>query len=304
VPDTWVGCCGVRLGPRGRHDAFGQSRGSPIIDVALEHGSVDVDPGREIWRLSGEIAIADEIRAYDQRLSSVDGGAYLLEAGDARVLIRPPERRVVVQAANDSMALQLVTTMAVPILLEREAVLVLHACAAVAPDGTGAKVVCGRAGTGKSSLLLGLIDAGWRAVSEDVCVVDLRGPRPVVWPGPPWLRRAGTGPAASSAARFETPDKTAWDIAPLQTVDAVPVGEILFLESAGGAGTERELLAPAEVIRRLIRSTIWLSDPDRRAASTFHRAARLSKAIPCSRIRFAVADDWIRSAVTALTGSD
>ena len=278
---------------------FGVSRGAPIVDADLSYAPVDAGHGREIWRLTGEVSLPDGVVAYDQRLSADDEDAFVLEAGSARVLVRPTARKVVVQARTESAALQLVTTMALPLLLEREDALVLHACAAIAPGRGGATIVCGRAGTGKSSLLVGLLDAGWRAVSEDVCVVDLRGPRPVVWPGPPWLRRAGPGPAAS-IRRFELLDKTAWDIGPLQTVDATPVDEILFMEAAGGRRTEREPLAVAEAVRRLTSSTIWLSQPRDRAVGTFARTTRVARAIPAARIRFAVAPDWMRSAVTTL----
>lgn len=302
--DTWAGCCGVRLGSGRWNDAFGLSRGSPIVDIELERGTVDVDPGVEVWRLSGEVALSNGVIAYDQRLSRVGSDALLIEAGSARALVQASERRIIVQATSDSAALQLVTTLAIPVLLEREPALVLHACAAVAPGREGATIICGRAGAGKSSLLVGLIDAGWRAVSEDVCVIDFRGPRPTIWPGPPWVRRAGSGPAASSLVRFETPEKTAWDIASHQVLDAVSIHEILFLEPAGGDRTERERLSAAEAIARLTRSAIWLTDPDRRAASTFHRTASLSRAIACSRIRFAVADDWVGTALAALNASD
>lgn len=300
--ETWAGCCGVRLGPRGDRDAFGVSRGSPLLDLDLRYARIDLEPGHEIWRLSGEVSLPDRVVAYDQRLSTTDGESFILEAGSARLLIDPPQRRVVVEAQTESAALQLVTTMAIPILLEREPALVLHACAATAPGRSGATIVCGRAGTGKSSLLAGLIDAGWSAVSEDVCAVDLRGPIPVVWPGPPWLRRAGPGPGAS-APRYQTLDKTAWDIAPMQTVDATPIDEIIFLESAGGERAEREQLPAAEVVRRLTLSTIWLTDPDARTRSTFHRTARLSRTIRCARVRFPVAADWLRTAATALEAS-
>lgn len=280
------------------------SRGSPLVDVELAFAPITVGSGREIWRLSGEVALPAAVLAYDQRLTRVDG-AFLLDAGAARLLIEPAEGRVTVDAHNETAALQLVTTMALPMLLERAPALALHACAAIAPGRTAATVVCGRAGTGKSSLLVGLLDAGWLAVSEDVCVVDLRDSTPVVWPGPPWVRRAGPGPADSSLARFETPDKVAWDIASRQAIDPAPVAEILFLEPAGGERTEEETLSAADAIRRLTWSTIWLTDPDDRAPATFHRIAGLSKAMRCGRVRFPVSDDWVREAVAVLArGAD
>lgn len=302
---TWAGCCGVRFGPRGSRDAFGLSRGSPIIDVDLERGFVRADRGGEIWRLTGQVDLPQGVRAYDQRLSSVDGDAFIFDAGNARILVEVSERRVVVESESESITLQLVTAIAIPILLEHEPALVLHACAAIAPGRDAATIVCGRAGAGKSSLLVGLIDAGWRAVSEDLCVVDLRGPTPAVWPGPPWVRRAAEGPAASAGARFQAPDKTAWDISSVRVVDAVPVDEILFLEPAGGERIVRERLSAGDGVGRLTRSTTWLTDPGRRARATFHRVASVSRAIRSARVRFPVADDWIRSAVaTVADGPD
>ena len=97
-------------------------------------------------------------------------------------------------------------------------------------------MICATSGTGKSSLLVGLMAAGWQPVSEDICVVDLRnGFR--VWPGPPWVRRAGEGPPGAGV-RFRTREKTAWDIGPWQVDRPVPVEELRPLPSIIVSGVE------------------------------------------------------------------
>jgi hypothetical protein len=199
--------------------------------------------------------------------------------------------RLTADAPSEGLALQLVTTYGLPLLLETAPALVLHACAAVPPGGDSAVVVCARSGTGKSTLVLALLAAGWRAVSEDVSTLDLRGSHPLVWPGPPWLRRAGGGPAGS-ASLYELPDKTAWDISPQLVEHPVRVARIVFMDTAGGDDIQWSPVAGGRAIGALAASSMWLSDPSRRAEATFGASAHIAARVPSLRLRLPVSDDW------------
>ena len=238
---------------------------------------------------------------YDQMLVRTDVDAFELRAETAGLRVDVGGRQVTVDAPNEGLALQLVTTYGLPLLLEDAAdVLVLHACAAVPPGSDDAVVICARSGTGKSTLLLGLLDAGWRAVSEDVCSIDLRDDRrPRVWPGPPWLRRAGRGPVGS-VPRYELPDKTAWDISPVLADEPVTVGRVVFLEPAGGDEIVWSFLEPGRALAGLTSSSIRLSDPERRAQLTFGTTALVASRVPAARLRLPVSDDWTVLAEGAL----
>jgi hypothetical protein len=175
----------------------------------------------------------------------------------------------------------------------------LHACAAVPPGMDAAVVVCGPSGVGKSSLTVGLIEAGWRAVSEDICTVDLRGDDPVIWPGPPWVRREGAGPAGSTA-RFTTMDKTAWDIAPWQIDSPVAIASFVFLRPPGSPSVQRDALTQAEALPLLARTILWLGDQQHRASATFGPCVRVAGSAPAMRVRLPRAEGWLEEAEPVL----
>jgi energy-coupling factor transporter ATP-binding protein EcfA2 len=208
---------------------------------------------------------------------------------------------VTIDSDQEAIERQLVTTIALPLLVHgssptSEAV-VLHAAACTRAGE--AVVVCGASGSGKSSLLVALIAAGWHAISEDMCVVDLRRDAAAVWPGPPWVRRTDTGPPGSSA-RFEAADKTAWDIAPWQVDEPQPLGQLVFLEPAGGDRAVHETVARPHAIAALARHTVWLGDQDQRSVATFRPCVTIAGAVPATRLRLPVSDSWLDLAVDAL----
>ncbi len=291
----------MRLGPEGLTDGYGTCRGTPLLDVVVETGLVGPAEGDTIWHLRGEVAVPGGPISYDQRLVRTANGTYVIRTAEASLRVDTAARRITVEAERESLFRQLVTTYGLPILLELCAtdMLVLHACAAVPPGGLGASVICASSGTGKSSLLVGLIEAGWRAVTEDVSVVDLRRASPVVWAGPPWVRRADVGPSGSTA-RFETRDKTAWDITPWLVSDPVEVAEIVFLQPAGGTAVSQGRLEASAAIRSLAHSTVWLIEHDRRAAQTFGPITRVASSVPASTLRLPISDDWLDVAVSVL----
>lgn len=276
------------------------ARGEPLLDVELAHGPVEESPGRELWRLRGQVGVGGREVVYDQRLVVRPDGRLEVRTADAAVLVDADRRRIVVDARTESLARQLVTTYALPLLLHAVDVPLLHACAVVAPGSDRATVIAGPSGAGKSSLLVALIDAGWRAVTEDVGAVDPRGTAPAVWPGPPWVRRDTAGPH-DAGARFVTPDKTAWDIAPHQVDSLTPIGRVVFLQPAGGDAAQLRTVEPSDAIAMHMRTLLWLGEPSERVGATWGGAVRLANACETVVARFPRSADWLDGAVAALT---
>ena len=183
-PASWPGCHGVRVAALGDLD-IGRCRGTPLADVEVLIGPVPPPSGVRLWSLAGP---TDSGSVHDQHLHQPAEEEFHLQIGDhRRVAVSVAGGRITVSPPFDPIQAQLVVSFGFPLLLERQPVLVLHG-AAVSRDGV-AVVIAGSPGSGKSSSLVGLIDAGWNAISEDVCIVDLGAAIPQIWPGPPWVRR-------------------------------------------------------------------------------------------------------------------
>lgn len=300
-PDgSWPGCHGVRLRPPEAAAGYGSSRGSPLVEAELDRGRVDPG-GQEIWHLTADPP-AGSTRPAEQWLRRGPDGSFVA-GGPAGAVLRvdPLRSHVTIDADREAIAHQLVTTIALPLLVHDATptprAVVLHAAACV--RGGEAVVVCGSSGSGKSSLLVALVTAGWQPISEDMCVIDLRHDAAVVWPGPPWVRRAGAGPPGAGT-RFDAVDKTAWDIAPWQVDEPQPLGRLVFLEPAGGDRVVHEPVTRPDAIAALARHTVWLGVQDERSIATFGPCVRITGAVPATRLRLPVSDSWLDLAVGAL----
>jgi hypothetical protein len=207
--------------------------------------------------------------------------------------VDPATKAITIEAGSAHVSLQLLTSFAIPMLLNGLGVLVLHASACV-HDGT-AVLICGAAGSGKSSTLVALLEAGWSTLTEDVCAIDLRGDVPMAWPGPPWVRRrhGEKGPAGSSP-RFESPDKVAWDIAPWQAPTAVPVSQLIFLDRPGGTRPERHALSQPEAVQALGGQAAWLLDPAEGPGRLFPAALELARHVHRARVRLPHDPSWTK----------
>lgn len=288
----WDGCHGVRLSSTAGLDV-GAASGEPLVEAVVERGSAGEPSGTELWRLALDVdGPSGPVRA-EQALWRRGDGALLLHSNQGAALsVDPIERSIVVVGSDDSVRAQLVVTYGLPLLLHEVGALVVHGAACALGDR--AVLVCGERGRGKSSLLVGLTDAGWRPISEDLCALDLRNGAPVVWPGPPWVRRVHgeTGPAGSTV-RFRAHDKTAWDIGPLQTTRAVDLGLVVFLDAPGGAIPRCEAVSRPEVVRRLAADSVWLDDPDRRGSALFEPVSRVSGAVPAVALQAPRRASWL-----------
>jgi hypothetical protein len=220
-------------------------------------------------------------------------GQYVLEGTSGPTLaIDPRSGDVTIGPGDEAVSVQLVTAFGVPLLLHGYDVLAVHASAC--EDGSGATIVCGPGGSGKSSTLVRLVDAGWRALSEDVCALDLRGATPMAWPGPPWVRRRRSEPGPDGAtARFESPDKTAWDIAPVMAGAPTPVSTVVLLEPPGGDAPRWEPLSQPDAVRAIAQHAMWLRDPADAPERLFRLALQLTRRVECARLRLPRRERWL-----------
>ena len=290
--ETWSGCHGVRLRSTAGLD-LGRAAGVPLADATLERGPVGDPAGEEIWRLALDVETPDGTVHAEQALWRRDDGSLLVRSDRGDGLEVDTDRTsVTVAGRDDAVMAQLVATYGLPLLLHGAPVLVVHA-AACALDGR-AVLVSGERGRGKSSILVGLTDAGWAPVTEDLCAIDLRGPAPVLWPGPPWVRRVHGEPGpAGAAVRFETYDKTGWDIGPRQPGEPVTLGAIVSLEAPGGNRPVCAALPRAEGVRRLAADAVWLHEGDDRGRAQFGMVTQVTGAVPTMQLQVPRDQSWL-----------
>ena len=295
-PRRWTGCHGVRLAGAGAA-RFGVSRGQPLADLEIRIGQPSEPGPAEMWSQllpNGDL----------QRLTVRPDGDVVLELGtDHRVALSPSARVVMAAEPFDWVEAQLVASFILPFVVGTYTTLVLHAAAASRPGESTAVVLAGPGGAGKSSSLVGLAEAGWTPLSEDVCVVDLSGPAPVVWPGPPWIRRRHGEPGPGRATvLFETSEKTAWDVGRFRDAPApVPLeGLFLFDPPEPGVQPTRIALEPGRAIGALAPHAVWLGDSREAARRLFGPVADLATRVPVSVLRLPVSDDWIDLLVALL----
>src|SRR5581483_11669837 len=126
----------------------------------------------ELWHIHDELETADGKREIDRWLCRHPSGELIVHASTGpAVAVDREKNAITIEEGEAHVTLQLLTSFAIPMLLNGSDVLVLHASACVV-DG-GAMLICGPSGSGKSSTLVALVAAGYEALSEDVCVIDL-----------------------------------------------------------------------------------------------------------------------------------
>lgn len=291
-PGVWAGCHGVRLHATAGLE-LGRAAGDPLLEGSVTRGALGDPEGEELWRLAADVDTgAGTVHAEQALWRRVDGTVAVRNTEGDGLDVDPSAAAVVVDGRDDAVMAQLVVTYGLPLLLTAPDVVVVHA-AACALDGR-AVLVCGERGRGKSSILVGLTTAGWHPVSEDLCAIDLRGAAPLVWPGPPWVRRVHGEPGpVGAAARFETADKTGWDMAPWQALTPVPLGAIVFLDAPGGQAPVCSAVARPARLGRLAGDVVWLHEPEARGPGLFDKVARLTAAVPAWQVRLPRDPSWL-----------
>lgn len=281
----WAGCHGVRL--TGAADRFGRCWGEPLAEVEIRIGRPAAPGSTELW---SQPLPSDEV----QRATVDTEGQVVLQFGPDRTVSLSPAGVVTVAEPFDWVETQLVASFLLPFLVSGDRTLVLHAAAASRCGK--AVLIAGPGGTGKSSSLVGLVDAGWTPLSEDVCVIDLSGPDPLVWPGPPWVRRRhGEDGPKGAPVLFESSEKTAWDVGSFrEAIGPTPVRDLVLLEPpAPGANPERTLLQRGAGIGALAPHAVWLGDRREVARRLFGPVANAATRIPASILRLPIRDDWV-----------
>ena len=201
---------------------------------------------------------------------------------------------VTVAAKNGEIqvVLEALANIALLLVVQRSGALVLHGSAACI-DGS-AVLVCAESGSGKSSLLMGLVAAGWQALSEDQCTIDLAPDgRHRIWPGPSWVRlkRGAALPAlvAGRAPRFEAVDKIAWDLAEYVAHSPARLDRIVLLEPPGRSGARLRVSCRGGCHRRADASCNLVSAGERlrgccvaSAGQARNERSRVSNAYPAT----------------------
>lgn len=280
----------MRLG--GDAPDVGRASGEPIAGAVVRVSDVPPPSGPELWRLHDETDAGGGRRAIDRWLCRQDGSLVIHASEGPSLAVETATDTVTIEPGADVITRQLIASFAVPLVLNAHDVLVLHA-STVAKNGR-ALVVCGPSGSGKSSALVRMVDAGWQAVTEDVCAIDLRGDAPMVWPGPPWVRKAYGEPGPVGATlRFETPDKAAWDLEPWQPLGPLSVARLVFLDPPGGDSPQWRPLSQPEAVRDLAGHAAWLADPADASRRLFPLALELTKHVEAVHLRLPRSNSWL-----------
>ena len=206
---------------------------------------------------------------------------------------------ITVEEGDHAAQRQMVASFGIAVLVQNTTnALVLHGSAAT--RGDRGVVVCGESGTGKSSLLVALIDDGWTPITEDMGVITSRGRIAEMWPGPPWVRlhRGQAGPRGAAVA-FDGIDKTAWTASPPR--QPVPLTHLVVLQPPGGDAPTIESVNPGQMVGMTLPSAVWLvDDPSTRVRGAFGPLASFTSRVTPLRLRMPRRDTWAQDAVRLL----
>ena len=297
----FAGCHGVRVEPASQGAAFGVTSGSPLAMLALgegpDPGAVALAGGRALWR--AETAAPDG-RPVANAMWCTPDGALVTVVDDHPVLwISETRDATTVAPLGEALVLQLVSTYAAPLAAQRAGAFVLHAAAAVR-DGR-ALVVCAHSGTGKSSVMTALADAGWHPLTEDLLAIeiDVAG-APRAWPGPPWVRLSPGDPGPAGAAeQFRATDKIGWHVDTHWDAPA-PIAHLVVLEPPSAEPSVCEPMDTGPAVAAIAPHAPWYEDPDERGPALFGHAVALTRRVPVSRLRLQRSPGWRAEAVAML----
>lgn len=205
---------------------------------------------------------------------------------------------------NRQVLLEALASVALPMVAQRHGAIVVHASSACLGDS--AVLLCAMGGGGKSSLMVGLIGAGWQAISEDQCVIepdetgDYR-----IWPGYNWVRfKQGVPPVSPvSERRFEAVDKVAWQLDGWMARAPARLDRIVFLEPPGGDEPLWEPVSSDDAITAVTRQSTWLHNQDSFIPVVLPQIVNLAVRVPAYRMRLPFTDDWLAHGIALLTGS-
>ncbi len=199
-------------------------------------------------------------------------------AGDCKGVVRLGEGRAELRGTGDLYSM---LTLASALLLGRSGRALVHAAAAVAPDG-GAWLLVGDARSGKSTTCASLVTLGWDYLTDDQLVLsDSEGA--VVATG--WLRpfHLDEGWATGQATGLRRTVLAGW-LGPGRWRPSAPVAGLLLPLVEPERPTQLTPLSPAEALAGLVRQSPWLL-ADRVAATTVLGILRGAAGHPAYRLR-------------------
>ena len=165
----------------------------------------------------------------------------------------------------------------VPLLLAERGDLALHAAAV--RTASGAVVLCGVSGAGKSTAAWALARRGYEVLAEDGCVIEAATDPPRVWPGLAGVRlRDGSGARPVELGGGASPDP-------------VPLRAVVLLQPRGGEEPSLERVDPAQAVTALMPHGVHALGPSQ--AAVFRGAAAIARTVPVLRGR--VPDDLERA---------
>lgn len=223
--------------------------------------------------------------AKDNYLLRVDGVARYLARHGREVLVNRAE------GAQDSDVRALLLGSVVTALLHQRNVLVLHAGGVV--GRTGAVLIAGHSGQGKSTLLAALAERGYPIVADDEAAItfDSAG-QPFVHPAYPRLKlwadavsRLGRDPADMPRVRAKA-GKYAFSVEPGFTQHQVPVAHLCVLERGDDSFPRVEPVSDSDgftTVRQQTRNPRVLQGLGQ-LAEHFVLAARFAAQVPISRV--------------------
>jgi hypothetical protein len=265
------------------------------VSVRLVHALAEPS-GELLWR-SDHPATPPLPAATEQLWRESDGRLRYRHSWGPEMRIDTESSVLEVTEADPVRVHDAVGNVAIPLLTQRDGRLLLHA--AVAANGSGAVAVCAASGSGKSSLLAALVTAGWQALGDELCAVDLDAM--TVSPGPAWSRLPhGTSGPAGSTRVVEGVFKDGWDLGAAMAVTAVPLRRAVVLDPPGGTDHVWQLLEAEAAIAALAPHAVWLGDPHLCAATVFPQVVALAHAVPVFRLRLPLTEAWTVTAVGLL----
>lgn len=233
------------------------------------------------------IELVDELYAPLQRSGDAEHALLIGQSGSAE---RPAyfvalDGEVIVRSPAATVAFSHLIFEANQQAIERTPDLVkLHAAAAVINDQ--AIVLPGPMGTGKSTLVAGLLQRGLGYVTDEVVAIDPTGGRVRPYPRPLSL---GTPPASLRDVRWTSPPGSrrylgASGVLPAHALGApvdveVPVGLVVLPRYVAGAATEIAAVTGADALASVAGHAFHLSRP-----GTLRALQRVLDGVPCVQL--------------------
>jgi hypothetical protein len=264
-----------------------------ILGVAVRVAS-DIDASLELVEATYEAFRIDEAAAGPSACPALEFALVDLDrAGTCRLDVPDGPSRVLADPSAGTIALLEAIVGGVVAGLHRGGLFAVHAGAVAGP--TGAVLIAGRSGQGKSTLVLGLVRRGHELLSDELALLDRDG---LVHPYPRavHVRPATIGLIPELAAlearpRHRLGGGSEWSVAPGEVARmlgsrlgaAAPLAGVVLLDGTPDPTASPRIRdeVPAVAALELLRST-WATSAD--FAGTLETVAGSLAGVPCLRL--------------------